>query len=441
MAGGSDSQGSTASGPYTIGNGATLRVTANGFWFNGSPSFNFTSNGGGTIDTASGVNFIMGGNATYTSAGGARNEITGSSGINLNVRTATLDVARGTDATTDLLVSTAFSNTGSLVKTGNGIATLSGDNSYTGTTTITGGTLQVGIGGTSGSLGTGDVVNNATLVFNRSDNHSVSNTISGTGGLTKRGPGVTTLTGNNTYTGATTVAAGQLTVDGELASTATVQSGARIGGSGRVGGLILDSGSTLAPGNSPGTLSVSGNATWNSGANYNWQVLATNTDPAVQTGAGSGWDYLDVTGSLTFSGLDSSNRFNLNLWSLSSTSPDTNGTIPGWDPSVGSTWLIASAAGGINLNGTSLVANTNYSSLFKINTSATNGTGGWIGALPSSFQVLTLGDANSLYLQAVAGSAAVPEPGQVAASALLLIGIGGYVWVKRRKAAKAAVPA
>ena len=233
--------------------------------------------------------------------------------------------------------------------------------------------------------------------------------------------------------------AGQLVVNGALASTATVQSGARIGGSGRVGGLILDSGSTLAPGNSPGTLSVSGNATWNSAANYNWQVLATNTDPAVQTGAGSGWDYLDVTGSLTFSGLDSSNRFNLNLWSLSGTSPDTNGPISGWNPNVGSTWLIASAAGGINLDGVSLTANTNYSSLFNINTAATNGTGGWSGALPSGFQVMTLGDANSLYLQAVAGSAAVPEPGQVAASLLLLGGIGGYVFLKRRKSAKTAV--
>jgi hypothetical protein len=39
------------------------------------------------------------------------------------------------------------------------------------------------------------------------------------------------------------------------------------------------------------------------------------------------------------------------------------------------------------------------------------------------------------------GSAAVPEPGQVAASLLLLSGIGGYVWMKRRKAAKPATAA
>ncbi len=38
-------------------------------------------------------------------------------------------------------------------------------------------------------------------------------------------------------------------------------------------------------------------------------------------------------------------------------------------------------------------------------------------------------------------TAAVPEPGQVAASLMLLGGIGGYVFLKRYKAAKAAVPA
>ena len=160
----------------------------------------------------------------------------------------------------------------------------------------------------------------------------------------------------------------------------------------------------------------------------------------MQAAAGTSWDFLDVGGTLTL-GLDPSNRFNLNLWGLSGTNPDANGVIPGWDPNVGSTWLLASAANGITLNGVGLSSNTDYSSYFNINTAATNGTGGWIGSLPGNFQVVTLGDANNLYLYAAPGSAAVPEPSQVAASLLLLVGIGGYVWLKRRKTAKSAAAA
>ena len=42
-------------------------------------------------------------------------------------------------------------------------------------------------------------------------------------------------------------------------------------------------------------------------------------------------------------------------------------------------------------------------------------------------------------IMAGATSAAVPEPGQVAASLLLLCGIGGYIFLKRRKLAKPVV--
>ena len=108
--------------------------------------------------------------------------------------------------------------TGSLTQEGSDTLTLTGPNSYSGTTTISAGTLEIDAGGTIGSLGTGDVTDDAALVFNRSDNVTVNNSISGTGSLTQAGSGTLTLTGANSY-GATTVSAGTLQVgDGNTGS-------------------------------------------------------------------------------------------------------------------------------------------------------------------------------------------------------------------------------
>ena len=109
--------------------------------------------------------------------------------------------------------STAFagviSGTGTLIKSGSGTLTVSGANTYTGGTTIAGGTLQLGNGGTSGSI-LGNVANNGTLAFNRSDTVTFPGVISGSGNLAQLGPGTTILTAANDYSGATNVNAGSL---------------------------------------------------------------------------------------------------------------------------------------------------------------------------------------------------------------------------------------
>ena len=110
---------------------------------------------------------------------------------------------------TDTVYSGIINATVMITKVGTGKLTLAGNNSYCYTstaaasynsTTISAGTLQIGNGGTSGTLGAnntvtvsgttyylGSVLNNASLVFNRSDSLSVPNPISGTGSITVNG--------------------------------------------------------------------------------------------------------------------------------------------------------------------------------------------------------------------------------------------------------------
>jgi fibronectin-binding autotransporter adhesin len=100
----------------------------------------------------------------------------------------------------------------SLEKVGAGTLTLSGTNTYTGGTTITAGTLQLGNGGTTGSI-VGDIVDNGILAINRSvagPGLFLTGVISGTGEVQQNGTGITFLNAANTYSGATTISAGAL---------------------------------------------------------------------------------------------------------------------------------------------------------------------------------------------------------------------------------------
>jgi outer membrane autotransporter protein len=159
-----------------------------------------------------------------------------------------------------------------LTKTGTGVLTLTGTNTYTGGTTISAGTLQLGNGGTTGSI-TGNVIDNGILAFNRSDSVTFNGVISGQGTLVKQGGGILTLTGMSTeFTGATAVNEGSLIVDGSIASTQTLVSpGALLGGHGFLGGDLVSSG-IVSPGNSPGTLTVNGNYTQNANGTLRIEV-------------------------------------------------------------------------------------------------------------------------------------------------------------------------
>jgi len=93
-----------------------------------------------------------------------------------------------------------------------GTLILNGANTYTGTTYVNGGTLQIGLGGTTGSINSPVTVSSsAKIVFNRSNVYTFSRTISGTGSVTQSGKGTLILTASNhSYTGATVVSDGIL---------------------------------------------------------------------------------------------------------------------------------------------------------------------------------------------------------------------------------------
>jgi len=231
--------------------------------------------------------------------------------------------------------------------------------------------------------------------------------------LRKEGAGTVTFSGNNTYTGPTTVTGGQLVVNGSSSSSAhIVRNGAALGGSGTVGALVVQNGGTIAPGNSPGILNVIGNAVWEAGGNYNWQVLDA-------TGAaGAGWDQLAITGALDLAGL-TAGGFNVNVWSLSTFS-GTTGNALNFNASLSYSWPIATASGGI----TGFDAGD-----FSIFTAANNGTNGFTNPFTGSFSMSVTG--NNLNLNY--GPTPVPEPGSAFAVLALF---SGAVLNRRKRAVK-----
>ncbi|MFC5768463.1 autotransporter-associated beta strand repeat-containing protein [Thauera sinica] len=174
-----------------------------------------------------------------------------------------------TDGGVTSTVSQGIAGAGTLTKSGAGTLILSGANTYADGTTISGGTLQIGNGGTTGSI-VGDVIDNGVLAFNRSDRVSFGGTISGSGAVVHAGAGVTVLSGNNSYAGATTIASGWLYVDGSQTGATgptTAAAGTRLGGNGIVGGdVTIADNATLAPGaepQTPGALTIQGSLTLN----------------------------------------------------------------------------------------------------------------------------------------------------------------------------------
>ncbi len=107
------------------------------------------------------------------------------------------------------------------------------------------------------------VLNSTGGIFDMTGTNTISGAISGTGQLWKLGSGELILSATNSYTGNTSVSNGTLTVNGSIASpVVNIYKGAILKGSGRINGSVNNFG-TVAPGNSPGILTVAGDYTEN----------------------------------------------------------------------------------------------------------------------------------------------------------------------------------
>jgi autotransporter-associated beta strand protein len=128
--------------------------------------------------------------------------------IDLTATVSPASVTVNSSQNYDFAGSGSIAGPGSLTKSGSGTLTNEDNNSYVGPTIINGGTLQVGAGAASGTLGSGAVTNNASLVLDRSDAVVLPSPIYGSGTLTMAGSGTVTASGSNYYTGATLLNSG-----------------------------------------------------------------------------------------------------------------------------------------------------------------------------------------------------------------------------------------
>lgn len=186
----------------------------------------------------------------------------------------------------------------------------------------------------AGAVGGINILGPVRLEINDEVNSTWSNNITGSGGFTKNGTGVLTLSGENTYTGDTAINAGTLVLNGSIKSQLSVGSVGTLSGKGLIEGNVQMSG-TLSPGESPGILTISGALTLGADSRTIMDIDGTN----IGDGAG-GHDRINLTGSegvLTAGGIMQP--------ILRGISGDANNNFT---PIIGQSFPIISAAGGIS---------------------------------------------------------------------------------------------
>ena len=251
-----------------------------------------------------------------------------------------------------------------------------------------------GSGGGAGTIMLGD----KTLTFGAVNDSYFTGTLAGAGGaLVKNGAGTFTMSGASSYTGATSVNAGALLVNGDQSAATgltSVASGATLGGIGTIGGdVFVADGGTLAPGNSPGTLTINGGLTLSGGSTLAYEFGAANAVGSPLN------DVVNVGGNLTLDGtinvtVTQGGAFDIGLYRIANyggTLTD-NGLAIGTMPAGADAFVQTSVAGQVNLintGGATLNFWDGSAGANKFNDAVDGGSGMWRTGLDNSWTEAT----------------------------------------------------
>jgi autotransporter-associated beta strand protein len=259
----------------------------------------------------------------------------------------------------------------------------------------------------------GDVAANVTIAGagDTTVTGGVTSTGSGVRGLIKNGGGTLALNSAGSYTGTTHVNDGTLRVNNTTGSATgsgdvNIAADATLGGSGIIAGATTTIAGTLAPGNSPGALTIDGGTlALGIGGDYAFEIYDALGD------AGIGYDTTQLSNGATLNlGSLATGSFTINLQSLASLSPGAGGDATGFNNASAYSWTLFSTG--------SVISGFDAGDFVINDTGFSNALGG------GSFSV-GLADSNT---DIVVNFTPIPEP-----RAALLGALGLLALLRRRR--------